>query len=115
MNNARKPLSALIALGAALALPAAFAQDASTPTTSSQMPPTQSTTGAPAGQQTVTWADLDVDGNGTLSMTEAGGLPSLAAVFTEADVDGNGELTAEEYKLYVASANGNQPGASDGN
>ena len=114
MNNARKPLSALIALGAALALPAAFAQDANTPTTS-QTPPTQSTTGAPAGQQTVTWADLDVDGNGTLSMTEAGGLQSLAAVFTEADVDGNGELTAEEYKAYVAQANGSQPGASNGN
>jgi predicted outer membrane protein len=88
MNNARKPLSALIALGAALALPAAFAQDANTPTTT-QTPPTQSTTAAPAGQQTITWADLDVDGNG--------------------------ELTAEEYKAYVAQANGSQPGASNGN
>ena len=108
MNNPRKPLPALIALGAALALPTAFAQDATTPTTS-QTPPTQSTTGAPAGQQTVTWADLDVDGNGTLSMTEAGGLPQLAAVFTEVDVDGNGELTAEEYKAYVAKGNASQP------
>ena len=32
MKNARKPLSALIALGAALAIPAAFAQDATAPT-----------------------------------------------------------------------------------
>jgi hypothetical protein len=30
-------------------------------------------------------------------------------------VDGNGELTAEEYKAYVAQANGSQPGASNGN
>ncbi len=110
MNNARKPLPALIALGAALALPAAFAQDPTTSTpTTSQTPPTQPTPGAPAGQQTITWADLDVDGNGTLSMTEAGGLPQLAAVFTEVDVDGNGELTAEEYKAYVAKGNASQP------
>ena len=47
MNNPRKPLPALIALGAALALPTAFAQDATTPTPS-QTPPTQSPTGAPA-------------------------------------------------------------------
>jgi len=119
-NNARKPLSALIALGAALAIPAAFAQDANTPATDTQTTqtppanPTQST-GPAAGQQTLTWADLDVDGNGTLSLTEAGGLQSLSMVFTEADTDGNGELTPDEYKAYVARANASQPGASGGN
>ncbi|MGJ4727672.1 EF-hand domain-containing protein [Luteimonas sp. SDU101] len=114
MKNARKPLSALIALGAALAIPAAFAQDATTPTTQTPTTaPTQSTAPA-AAQQPLTWADLDVDGNGTLSQTEAGTLPSLSQVFTEADTDGNGELTPDEYKSFVARNNAAQPEASGG-
>ncbi len=115
MKNARKPLSALIALGAALAIPAAFAQDA---TTDAQTPPTEPTTSAPTApaptQQPLTWADLDVDGNGTLSQTEAGGLQSLAQVFSEADADSDGELTPDEYKAFVARNNAGQPEASGG-
>lgn len=111
MKNARKPLSALIALGAALAIPAAFAQETTAPPPTD---PTQSTAPA-AEQQPLTWADLDVDGNGTLSQTEASGLQQLAQVFSQADADGDGELTPDEYKAFVASNNAAQPEASGGN
>jgi len=111
MTLSRKPLAALIALGTALAMPMAFAQDATTappadPAT--QAEPAQSTAPA-ATQQPLTWADLDVDGNGTLSRTEATNLQSLAQVFDQADADSDGELTPDEYKAYVAKANAGQP------
>lgn len=112
MKNARKPLFGLIALGAALAMPMAFAQDPTTAEPTAQ-DPTQSPAPA-AAQQPLTWADLDVDGNGTLSKTEAGNLQSLAQVFDEADTDRDGELTPDEYKAFVAKANGQQPDASGG-
>lgn len=118
MTHSRKPLAALIALGAALAVPMAFAQDATTapptdPTTGayptqSQADPAQSTAPSSA-QQPLTWADLDVDGNGTLSRTEAGNLQSLSQVFDDADADSDGELTPDEYKAYVARTNAGQP------
>ncbi|WP_202843163.1 EF-hand domain-containing protein [Luteimonas saliphila] len=116
MKNARKPLFGMIALGAALAMPMAFAQDATTPAPqdpTAPTAPTQST--APATeQQPLTWADVDVDGNGTLSKDEAGALPSLAQVFDDADADNDGELTPDEYKAFVAQANPQQPDASGG-
>ncbi|HLT45290.1 MAG TPA: EF-hand domain-containing protein, partial [Luteimonas sp.] len=99
MTNSRKPLLGLIALGAALAMPMAFAQEA---TTATPQDPAQSTAPA-ATEQPLTWADLDVDGNGTLSQAEAGNLQSLAQVFNDADSDSDGELTPDEYKAYVAS------------
>jgi len=117
MTHSRKPLAALIALGAALAVPMAFAQDATTapphdPATHAD--PAQST--APSStQQPLTWADLDVDGNGTLSRTEAGNLQSLAQVFDQADADSDGELTQDEYKAFVARSNAGQPEAAGGN
>ena len=111
MKNSRKPLSGLIALGAALAIPMAFAQDATTPP---QDPATQGgdpaqSTAPASSQQPLTWADLDVDGNGTLSRTEASSLPSHAQVFDQADADSDGELTPDEYKAFVAAANASQP------
>ncbi len=112
MKNARKPLFGLIALGAALAMPMAFAQDATTAEPTAQDP---AQSAAPAAQQQpLTWADLDVDGNGTLSKTEAGNLQSLAQVFDDADTDKDGELTPDEYKAFVAKANAQQPDASGG-
>ena len=118
MTHSRKPLAAMIALGTALAMPMAFAQDATTapptePTTHTdaaqpQTGPAQSTAPS-ATQQPLTWADLDVDGNGTLSRTEAGNLQSLAQVFDQADADGDGELTPDEYKSFVARSNAGQP------
>jgi hypothetical protein len=118
MKNARKPLAGLIALGAALAMPMAFAQDATTPAPqdpAAQAQATQSTAPA-AGQQPLTWADLDVDGNGTLSKSEAGNLAQLAQVFDQADTDTDGELTPDEYKAFVAAASAspqNDAGGAD--
>ena len=102
MKHARKPLFGLIALSAALAMPAAFAQDAST---AAQDPATAPQPAAQPESQSLTWADLDVDGNGTLSKVEAGNVQSLAQVFDDADADKNGELTPDEYKAFVAKAN----------
>ena len=51
------------------------------------------------------WSDLDGNGNGTLSATEAEGMPSLAKIFTEADANADGELSQDEYKAWVASNN----------
>lgn len=119
MKNARTPLIGLVALGAALAMPLAFAQ--SEPTTSqseptaseygstqdssmqdaaTQTPPADSTTAAPAQ---MTWADVDTDKNGSISKEESAQLASLAQVFDDADADSDGELTADEYKAFVAS------------
>ena len=49
------------------------------------------------------WKALDTDGNGSLSVSEAASLDSLAKVFGQADADGNGELTGEEYKTWWAA------------
>jgi hypothetical protein len=108
MKNASKPLFGMIALGAALAMPMAFAQEANTEAPPQDQEPAQSTAPAATGQP-LTWADLDVDGNGTLSRTEAGNLPSLAQAFDEADADQDGELTPDEDKAFVAKANASQP------
>ena len=108
MKNARKPLVAVIALSAALAMPMAFAQDA----TATQVPPTTDATNknyaqdataeVPQAQQgQVTWADLDADGDGKLSQAEAAGLEGLAQVFSDVDADGDGFITPEEYRDYV--------------
>lgn len=131
MNHARKPLIGLIALGAALAMPLAFAQseptdtmgqDAAattqTQTDPTQEQPTQPTTAPTTGTETpqqLTWADVDSDKNGSISKTESAQLSSLAQVFEEADANADGELTADEYKAYVAKVNaaGADSGGSD--
>jgi hypothetical protein len=117
MNNANK-LSGLIALGAALAMPLAFAQ--TTPTTDdasaqSAPPTTQPQATAPTAQpKQVTWADLDTDKNGSLSKTEVATVPELAQVFDTADANADGQLTAEEYKAQAAKDSG-ASGDSSGN
>lgn len=123
MKISRKPLIALVALGAAFAAPLAFAQSEPTtgtqdPAASSQYPTSQdpasstqdAATQAPPGAQTapatepkqMTWADVDTDKSGTISKTESSQLASLAQVFDDADGDKNGELTPDEYKAFVA-------------
>lgn len=126
MKISRKPLIAVVALGAALAAPLAFAQTQPTtpqdPATTSQdypassQDPASSTqddaaaqaspgaqTTAPATEpKQMTWADVDTDKSGTISKNESSQLASLAQVFDDADGDKNGELTPDEYKAFVA-------------
>ncbi len=56
------------------------------------------------------WKALDTDGNGSLSVSEAASLDSLAKVFAQADADANGELTGEEYKVWWAANAGGKGG-----
>lgn len=105
MNNASK---FLIALAAALAMPAAFAQDATTAEQDSTQaaPPTQQAQPAEQAQPQTTWADLDADKDGSLSKTEAAGVPALAADFDKADANGDGKLSPDEYRAFAAAKNG---------
>jgi hypothetical protein len=79
------------------AAPLAFAQDA---------PPTQDpTTTAAEPEETgkVTWSQLDTDGDGALSKTEAAAVDSLARDFDTADTNKDGSLTADEYKAHLGN------------
>ncbi|MEN1941456.1 EF-hand domain-containing protein [Luteimonas sp. MJ246] len=125
MNNARTQLTSVLALGAALAMPLAFAQSAVTPEVrdaqeaateaaasaqaddaqASDAQDPQDAAAQPAPRQ-LGWADVDADGNGTISREESAALPALAAVFAEADADADGELTADEYRTHAAKAGG---------
>ncbi|WP_058833747.1 hypothetical protein [Luteimonas abyssi] len=109
MTNVRKPLTGLLALGAALAMPLAFAQDP-TPT---EAPPAG---GATQQAEPLTWADLDTNGDGNLSREEAAAYPPLAAVFDQADADGDGQLTPQEYQAFAAAQGAGDPagGSAEG-
>jgi hypothetical protein len=118
MKIARKPLIGLVALGAALAMPLAFAQsEPTTPTqdptasqeyptaaqdAATQAPPSDPTAAPTAEPKQMTWADVDTDKNGSISKEESSQLASLAQVFDDADGDKDGELTPDEYKAFVA-------------
>lgn len=106
MNNVRKPLIGLLALGIAAAMPLAFAQEAEE---FGQQPPPTEQAAPPAAQGQVTWTDLDTDGDGNLSREEAAALPELAAVFDQADADGDGVLTPQEYEAFAASQGAGAP------
>src|SRR3546814_3310476 len=111
MNHANK-LSGLIALAAAVAMPMAFAQTA--PTTDDGMQPTSPQATAPTAEpKQVTWADLDVDKDGSLSKAEVATVPALTQVFDAADADADGKLTAEEYKAHAAATSGEADDASE--
>lgn len=118
----RKPLIAA-ALVAMLSAPLAFAQ--STTPQSSQDPAAASTDQAAASGASATqgsantsgkksWSDVDTDKNGSLSKSEASSVPALGQVFDQADADADGALTADEYKAYVAKAQGGPAGNSGG-
>lgn len=133
MKNAPMPIAAVLALGAALAMPVALAQSAITPevraaeaaavesaaaaetaqdasvqdaSVQDAGQPSPTATGAqPTGAQ-LGWTDVDADGNGTISRAESAALPALAAVFDAADADADGELTPDEYRGHAATAAG---------
>ncbi|CAN7198093.1 EF-hand domain-containing protein [Pseudoxanthomonas sp. LjRoot168] len=119
-NNNRKPLIALVALSAALAMPLAFAQEKTDDAAQAQQTeqsaeqaagsattPTQSTE-AGATQAKQGWADVDTNGDGNISKEEAGANPGLSQVFDQADANTDGSLTADEYKAFVSKNYGDQ-------
>ncbi|MBJ7575864.1 EF-hand domain-containing protein [Luteimonas sp. MC1828] len=118
MQISPKPLAALIALGAVLALPVAFAQSEPSPEVREAQSAAAATAATPAAApaaepRQLSWADVDTDGNGSISLTESAEIASLAQVFAQADVDADGELTADEYKAFVAKAGPAAPKADD--
>ena len=153
-----KTLVPLLALGALLAAPLAFAQDLgaavnarvgatvgaggaatdlqagagvdanaaaqsavpatpATPPAEAGVGATPATPATPPARSQRTWAELDVDASGQLSLDEAGALDSLAQVFAEADANADGQLAADEYKAFLAtrasSEAGNGPESGD--
>ncbi len=106
----RKQLALGLATAMAFSAPLAFAQDAGqhkqeTTTQAAETAAPEAAAAAPQAESrdTVSWADLDTDGNGSLSRAEAAAVPSLAQVFERADADKDGELTADEYKAFLAA------------
>ena len=122
MKNARTHIATVVALGAALAMPLAFAQSAVSPevreaqeaateaaeSAQDAQQAAQQATGAQPETRQLGWNDVDTDGNGTISQAESAALPALASVFAEADADGDGELTPEEYRAHAAKAGGGE-------
>lgn len=106
------------ALAAVLAAPVAFAQTTPPTSTQSSDAATQDAAAAPASTaaapQKKSWSDVDTDKNGSLSKSEALAVPALGQVFDQADSDADGALTADEYKAYVAKAQGGAAGSNGG-
>ena len=109
-RSSRRVTAGLLVLGLMAAAPLSFAQSAGNADAAAQAPPaSQAATGAAEQQprqssasgQGLSWADLDADGNGSLSAQEAKRHEGLASVFGTADADADGELTADEYRGYV--------------
>lgn len=105
----------LLALSAVLAAPSIHAQSTAPMTDSAQTPASQPASPSPQTEATParkTWADLDIDKNGNLDKAEAGGAPSLQAVFDQADANADGSLTGDEYKTYLAANSQKQDAAT---
>ncbi len=106
-SHAQATTPAVPATPATPAVPATQAQSGKA------TPAVPATPAAPAQPGKSSWESLDTDGNGSLSVSEASALESMAKVFPQADSDGNGELTAAEYKAWFtanAGANGEAKG-----
>lgn len=91
-------LAALFAAGSTLAVAQDTAQDAATPKTDQAQPAQTS------------WSDLDTDGNGTISATEAEANPGLKAHFDQADANADGALTGDEYREFLAKRDSGMQG-----
>ncbi len=105
----------LLALTAALAAPAAFAQSSTgtpsptaSPTAADQQTAPPDAAAAPAASQgkAKTWADVDSDKDGKISKSESASEPAVGQIFDQADSNKDGSLTTDEYKAYIAKANG---------
>lgn len=70
--------------------------------------------GASSGQGQQGWADVDTDGNGTISKQEATANAGLTQIFDQADADTNGELTPDEYKSFISKNYGGAAGGAAG-
>jgi len=113
MKNDKRLATGLTILGMIAAAPLAFAQSttAETPPTEAAAPPAtgaaeQQPSQSAASGQSLSWAELDVDGNGSLSQQEAKRHDGLSQVFAQADADANGELTADEYRSFFQKQQG---------
>lgn len=105
MKNNTTAFAAIGLVMAMAATPLTFAQS-QVDSTAQQPTPTSAddaATPAAAPAKKVTWADLDVDKDGSLSKAEVETVPALSTVFDGADKDKDGKLTAEEYKAHAAS------------
>ncbi len=98
------PQSAIPAVPATPAVPPVNSDSTTTTTTEAQAA-TPAVPATPATPAKKGWSELDANGNGSLSATEAAPMESLSKVFVTADADANGELTQDEYKTWLA-ANG---------
>lgn len=115
MQRAEPQQKATPAVPATPATPAVPASKSDDGKATPAEPATPATPAEPAastdGKQTrKDWSALDTDGNGSLSVSEAASLDSLAKVFAQADADGNGELTGEEYKTWWSANAGAKAG-----
>lgn len=132
MKQSRNALMGLLVLSAAVAMPMAFAQeqdqkaadpaaatqsDTQTTDTAPQEPATTEQPAAQASTDTAkpkTWADVDGDKDGNISKTEAASEPAVGQIFEAADSNKDSKLTPDEYKAYVAKANGAKPAGPGG-
>ncbi|QDH71133.1 EF-hand domain-containing protein [Marilutibacter alkalisoli] len=101
-HNNRKPIAVALALSVALAAPMAFAQEYQDETTGQDQAESATMNAAEPAQKS--WAELDLDQDGSINREEAAAAPALAQVFDQADADGDGMLTPEEYRNFVAQS-----------
>ncbi len=143
MKQSRNALIGLLAFSAAVAMPMAFAQEQSqtaadpaavtqsettaTEPQATETAPQQSTTTSSdtaasdtAAQASIdaakprTWTDVDGDKDGNISKAEAASEPAVSQIFDMADTNKDNKLTPDEYKAYVAKANGAAKPAGSG-
>lgn len=124
MTQSRNALIGLLTLSAAAAMPMAFAQEqgqtAADPAATTQSEAQATSTPAPAAPTATseakpkTWTDVDGDKDGNISKTEAASEPAVGQIFDMADTNKDSKLTPDEYKAYVAKANGAKPAGQGG-
>ena len=52
----------------------------------------------------ISFADLDINNNGALSVAEAGNLPNISEQWNSLDLNGDGQLSQGEFAGYQAPA-----------